>query len=147
MDLPTSPIPAARLANPFSPTSWQHVIGHKKLQLCINLWLRSLGAGNGRWAKGNRNETNRMKWPLWDGGSGQRKGWKGTGRAMASTRTTSLLNAYHYMPSNFNAENPFGPEHSTRSNGKGWQTGAGHLISVVSDANIIICMTSESRNM
>lgn len=79
--------------------------------------------------------------------SGQRKAWKGTGRAMASTRTTSLLNAYHYMPSNFNAENPFGPEHSTRSNGKGWQTGAGHLISVVSDANIIICMTSESRNM
>jgi len=51
------------------------------------------------------------------------------------------------MPSNFNAENPFGPEHSTRSIGKGWQTGAGHLISVVSDANIIICMTSESRNM
>lgn len=94
-------VPAARLANPFSPTSWQHVIGHKKLQLCINLWLRSLGAGNGRWAKGNRNETNRMKWPLWKGesaGNGKHgKGQEGQWRRQGQRRYWTLITTCHQI--------------------------------------------------
>lgn len=50
-----SPAPPSLYDPPFAPTSWQHVIGHKKLQLCINLWLRSVIGG-----KSKRNESNEV---------------------------------------------------------------------------------------
>lgn len=131
--------------------SLQHVIGHKKLQLCINLLHWSLKVGGMGKKKeqqqvSNGIESNWVKGEAKREGGRMANGWRGHG--------ASTWSAYHYMPSNFNVE-PFGqdrqdsqdplasprvapPRHNTQ-----------HLISVVNDANIIICSCdfSESGNL
>lgn len=137
--------------------SLQHVIGHKKLQLCINLLRFCLHwhwHSHCHWSleEGWKIEWNRIasqrveakpsegNWIEW----GQRQGWgRVNGERMArTTRTpstsTSTWSAYHYMPSNFNVE-PFGQQRQLLLL-PGWAQQ--HLISVVNDENIIICRTS-----
>lgn len=95
--------------------SLQHVIGHKKLQLCINLLHWSLEGAGGGGEGGASIEWNRIEL---SGSEAKRKretarrgrmanGWRGQ---------ASTWSAYHYMPSNFNVE-PFGQDRQDLSPG------------------------------
>lgn len=92
--------------------SLQHVIGHKKLQLCINLLHWSLEGGRRRRSK-YRMKSNRIEWKRSQAKEGgARRGRMANGwRGQAST-----WSAYHYMPSNFNVE-PFGQDRQDLSPG------------------------------
>lgn len=118
--------------------SLQHVIGHKKLQLCINLLHWSLeGSGRRRRRSKYRMESNRIEWKrsqAKDGGLRDGGEWRTDGED--KHRHGALITTCHQIL----MSNPLArtvrtsprvapPRHKAQQ----------HLISVVNDANIIIC--------